>query len=622
MTNRYLPFTRSKITGGFWAERYQTLRDVTAEAILKRFQESGRMEALRMKWRPGDPFKPHIFWESDVTKWIEGIAYLLEWEDLPELERYVDELIRLMEETQDEDGYLNTYFTVVDPEARFTRRVDHELYCAGHLIEAAVAYAESTGKTKLLDIACKYADLIDRTFRVEHSAAFDTPGHQEIELALYKLFSYTGQERYKLLADYFLEERGKSRRDDTYEGYDLAHLQSHLPLREQMTAEGHSVRALYMFAAMADQAMLNEDHELITQCQTLFTNIVDRRMYITGAIGSTYLGESFTYDYDLPSDTAYAETCASIALALFCRRMYLLDANGKYADIAEQAIYNTVLGGLSIHGDSFFYENPLSVDVKRHEFYASRPHRLTTHLPLLTRAKLFDCSCCPPNLLRFIASITDFMYSMDETTLYTQCYMQADSVIPGGKGEIQIDQKTAYPYDGTIELYFRTDSKRNLALRIPGWCESYRICLNETPVPVVKQNGFALIEREFIAGDIVRLKLDMPVRLMAADPRVNELSSKAAVMRGPLVYAAEGIDNPGLNVHDIRFSASSVFTPAEQTIDGLSVTALEGTATVRENQDTLYVKSPPGEEDCLVRLIPFFARANRGASDMTCWFRS
>lgn len=616
----YIPFTQTDLTGAFWDERYRTIRDTTATAILDRFRETGRMDSIRMEWKPGDPNEPHIFWDSDVTKWIEGVAYLLAKNDLPELEAEVDRLVDIMEATQEEDGYLNTYFTVVEPGKRFTKRVDHELYCAGHLLEAALAYAQSTGKMKLLDIACRYIDLIDRVFRVEQSAAFDSPGHQEIELALYKLFDYTGEERYKLLADYFLDMRGRSERDDTYEGYDLDHLQTHLPIMEQMTAEGHSVRMLYMLAAMADRAKIEGNQNLLDHCKHQFDHITTQRMYITGAIGSTYLGESFTIDYDLPSDTAYAETCASIAMAFFARRMALIDPRGAYADAAEQSLYNTALGGLSISGDAFYYENPLKVDLKRHQFYDPRPSGLRPHLPIITRAKVFECSCCPPNIMRLVASIGDFLYTEDEDTLYTQCYMQATTKLDD---DCVIEQETAYPYDGRIRFTYRGETNLDLALRIPAWCESYTISRGGSPLTIAKdQTAYAHIPGPFHDGEEVELELAMPVRLIQANPQVVELSGQVAVMRGPLVYCAEGVDNPDINVHDIRFDAASRFTPETITIDGLDVPSLLATATVREVTGALYEPYPQREIDVTARLIPYFTWANRGENDMTCWFRA
>lgn len=322
-------FKNITITGGFWKKKQDLFRGVTMEAVYDRFEETGRFEALKFNWKEGMPNRPHIFWESDVTKWIEGAAYFLQKRRDPLLEEKIDELVGRMERAQEENGYLNAYFTVVEPEARFTRRTDHELYSAGHLIEGAIAYAQATGKNALLRVAVTYADLIDRVFRIEHSAGFDTPGHEEIELALMKLYRYTGEERYKALAEYFINTRGTSERDETYSFTDQEHMQSHLPVRKQLTAEGHSVRALYLYSGMADLAKENKEEELAGVCEALFDNIVNQRMYITGGVGSTHRGESFSFDYDLPEYTAYNETCASIALALFARRMWLIEADGN-----------------------------------------------------------------------------------------------------------------------------------------------------------------------------------------------------------------------------------------------------------------------------------------------------
>ncbi|MFV0400336.1 MAG: beta-L-arabinofuranosidase domain-containing protein [Oscillospiraceae bacterium] len=283
-------FEQVDVTGGFWRQKQELMREVTAQAIYDRFAETGRFAALKADWKEGEPNKPHIFWESDVAKWIEGVAYLLDKQRDAHLEGMVDEAIDLMERYQQEDGYLNVYFTVVEPEARFTRCTDHELYCAGHLIEAAVAYDRATGKDKLLHIMERYIALIDQVFRVEHSANFDTPGHEEIELALYRLYRHTRREKYLRLAEYFVDTRGTSKKDHTYDFAELDYMQAHLPVREQTTAEGHSVRALYLYIAMADLAHHNRDEALYKACETLFDNIVEKRMYITGGVGSTHRG--------------------------------------------------------------------------------------------------------------------------------------------------------------------------------------------------------------------------------------------------------------------------------------------------------------------------------------------
>lgn len=614
-------FKNITITGGFWKKKQDLFRDVTIEAVYDRFEETGRFEALKFNWKEGMPDRPHIFWESDVTKWIEGAAYFLQKRREPLLEEKIDELVGRMERTQEESGYLNAYFTVVEPEARFTRRTDHELYSAGHLIEGAIAYAQATGKNTLLRIAIKYADLIDRVFRIEHSAGFDTPGHEEIELALMKLYQYTGEERYKALAEYFINTRGTSERDETYSFTDQEHMQSHLPVRKQLTAEGHSVRALYLYSGMADLAKENMEEELAGVCEALFDNIVNQRMYITGGVGSTCRGESFSFDYDLPEYTAYNETCASIALALFARRMWLIEADGKYADAAEQAIYNTVLSGISISGDSFFYENPMSVDPRRNAFNDSRAEGLREHLPILERVKVFDCSCCPPNLLRFVGSIADFMYSTSGSTVFAHCYMNGAGTVSVGGREICLEQKTEYPYEGNVQILVKTAGTFTIALRIPGWASSEKteLTVNGEKIACAPVKGYVYVNRSFVPGDCIHLELPMETKIVEANPRASDLCGRAAVVRGPIVYCAEGIDNAYL-LRDVRIQRGSTVKMERETIGGLELPILTVKAWKRKESTVLYSDKPYGEEETQLKLIPYFAWANRGVSEMTTWF--
>lgn len=613
-------FQNSEITGGFWKEKQDLFRKVTIDAVYARFEETGRFEALNFNWKEGMPNKPHIFWESDVTKWIEGAAYFLKKKRDPKLEEKIDELVDRMARTQEESGYLNAYFTVVEPEARFTRRTDHELYCAGHLIEAAIAYAEATGKTELLRIAVKYADLIDRIFRVEHSAAFDTPGHEEIELALVKLYRYTKEERYRKLAAYFINTRGTSGRDETYDFADQEHMQSHLPVRSQKTAEGHSVRALYLYCAMADLAYEMQEGELLEACQTLFENITQKRMSITGGIGATCRGESFTYDYDLPEYTAYNETCASIALALFCRRMWLLEPDGRYADCAEQALYNTVLSGVSLSGDRFFYENPLAADPAGNAFNDSRPEGLKEHLPILERVKVFGCSCCPPNLLRTVGAIGDYLYSVMEETVYAHCYMQSRTRILMGEKEIVLSQTTDYPYDGRILLRTETQGRYTIALRIPAWCKNAQIKVNGIPVMAETRKGYAYLDRAWRCSDEILLELSMDADIVEGNPRITAICGRAAVARGPLVYCAEGIDQKDRLLRDIRIKSGVPFEVSMEEICETKLPVLRTKAWAREPFEQLYTRKPSKEQEIELKLIPYFAWANRKVSEMTTWF--
>jgi DUF1680 family protein len=358
--------------------------------------------------------KPHIFWDSDVAKWIEACAYSLEQTPDGQLEKQVDEIIGYMESGQLDDGYFNSYYIACEPENRFTVRNNHELYCAGHLTEAAVAYYRATGKDKLLGLVKRYLDLIEKAFAEDDSAAFSTPGHEEIELALIKMYELTGEEKYTNLCAHFINTRGTSQKDldnFVYSG-DHSYDQTHLPVRQQKTAEGHSVRALYLYSGMADLARLTGDKELTDACKSLFDNICSKRMYVTGGVGSSSHGETFTQDYDLPNDMAYSETCASIALVLFCRRMLMLETDSKYADAAERAMYNCVLGGVSLDGRSFFYVNPLEINLSRHE-KNEKWHDIKENL-LTQRAEVFSCSCCPPNLARVIPSFAGDAYSYDD----------------------------------------------------------------------------------------------------------------------------------------------------------------------------------------------------------------
>ncbi len=613
-------YDRTKITGGFWNTQQKLVRDVTIDAVYDRFDETGRFASLKGDWKEGMPFRPHIFWDSDITKWMEGVAYYLQKKRDNALEDKMDMLVERMEKLQTEDGYLNTYFTTVEPKARFTRRLDHELYCAGHLVEGALAYYEAVGKRKMLDIAIRYIDYIDRVFRIDHSAAFDTPGHQEIELALVKLYQFTGEDRYKKLAEYFIDNRGRSQKDRENNDRDLAAFQSHLPVREQKTAEGHSVRLLYQCCGMADLALLNQEDEMTRACETLFENIVKKRMHITGGVGTTYREESFTFDYHLPEVTTYNETCASIALAMFCRRMWLIDADRKYADYAELALYNTMLSGISLSGDKFFYENPLTASPKRNEFNQTRKEDIREHLPILERVKVFDCSCCPPNLIRTIGSIADYMYSISEDTVYVHCYMEGETKVKTKNQEIELCQKTNYPYDGKIELKTRSEGCYTIALRIPGWCQSYRLSINGEALNPSLEKGYAHLLHTWKTNDCISLELDMKVQLIEANPRVPNLCGRVAVVRGPLVYCAEGIDNPDFSIRDVRVENPSDFQISMEEICQRAMPVLNGPTIIRKDFQELYRFHRQDKEQTNLKLIPYFAWANRGVTEMNVWF--
>ena len=626
-----VPFSNVDINMGFWQKRQALNRDVTVRAVMDRFMETGRFEAFKCDWREGMEDKPHIFWDSDIAKWMESVAYMIEKQPMPELERVVEETIDQIEINQDKHGYVNSYFTSVEPGNRWGYRWAHELYCAGHLIEAAVAWREATGRDRFLNVMRRYADYIYRVFVEENSAHFATPGHEEIELALVKLYHATGVKKYLELSRHFVDLRGDNKKDVDPEEYLRQNGdrdgsarralkeggagftvpmsaryadQSHRPPREQTTAEGHAVRACYYYSAMADIAREYGDEALKAACEKIFDNIVSRRMYLTAGIGSTHNNEAFTIDYDLPNETAYTETCASIALAYFASRMLTLSPDVRYADVIERVIYNGFLSGTSLSGDMFFYTNPMEIDASRRYAHPSSEHG--DWLPITQRVKVFGCSCCPPNVTRFVASIGDFMFTEDESTVYLHQFMGADADVSGAR--IQVE--TNYPADGLIRIHAENLNGRRLAVRIPGWCEKF-----ELDAPHTLENGYALLEGDTI--DAV-LTLDMTPYLVEANPAVADAAGKAALMRGPVVYCLEGVDN-GEELHDVRLKADTDFAEEPNALYGMPVIRAQGQRRVKPQAEWLYRRYNPQLTERTLTFIPYYAFANRGETDMRVW---
>ncbi|NLC16533.1 MAG: glycoside hydrolase family 127 protein, partial [Clostridiales bacterium] len=535
-----------RLNEGFFQER-QKINLTGIKNIHERFLETGRFEALKQNWKEGQPNKPHVFYDSDVAKWIESAAYVLMGQEDLELEKLCDQYIDLIEARQEQNGYFNSYFSYLEPDKKWRYRTEHELYCAGHLIEAAIAYKKATQKEKFLDIVKKLADHIYQVFVIDKSAAFVTPGHEEIELALYKLYKETNQKKYLELAKFFIDQRGQ-KPEPVYETVDNRYDQSHIPVRQQQTAEGHSVRALYLYSAMADLGKEYNDQELITACKSIFENIVNKRMYITGGVGSSHYGEAFTYDYDLPNLTAYAETCAAIALIMFCDRMSEIELDSKYADTIERALYNNVLAGVSLDGKSFFYENPLETDVKKYEF--NQTCKVKQHLPILNRLEVFDCSCCPPNLTRLIANIESLIYKKTKDGLIINQYISSKADIDG----VKIEQKSQLPWNAQTNINITSSKPVKIYLRIPYWAQKPLIKINQKTYKNILKNGY--LEAAIDGANQIKVVFDMPVRLAFSHPKVRCNSGKAAVMRGPLVYCAESIDNPNIVLSDARLDLS------------------------------------------------------------------
>lgn len=591
-------FSNVKIKDGFWKQKQDMAKNATVRAVYDRFVETHRFSALECSWKEGEDNVPHIFWDSDVAKWIEGAAYILMSEERPELEKIIDEAVDNIVKNADENGYFNSHYLVTEKDKRFTNRDCHELYCAGHLIEGAIAYYNATGKDKFLKAMCRYADYIEKVFVKDKSASFVTPGHPELELALVKLYEATGEERYFKLAEFFIDKHGCDDADAAICGRAIYN-QDDMPIKDRSTADGHAVRAMYLMSGAADVAALRGDEELKNACRRVFDNVVNKRMYITGGIGSTYRGEAFTVDYDLPNKTAYAETCASIALAMFAGRMQKIDVDSRYADTVERAVYNGVLSGISMGGTEFFYENPLGIDLDFHEVDKSWNDK--RRMPITERVKLFDCSCCPPNLVRFIPSIADYMYTYDENTVYVHQFADSDAEIDGDK----LSQNTAYPENGSVKISY--SGKKRVAVRIPGWCKSFKVSAE-----YVLKNGYAYIN----GASEFTVEFDMPISYVRANKHVHENAGRIAVMRGPVVYCAEGVDN-GKDLANVRIDihGESAVEASKFLLPQIKMTAYRD-----KESDLLYEAAGEDYDEAPLTLIPYYAFANRGETDMQVWF--
>jgi hypothetical protein len=607
-----------QLTGGYLFEKENLVRDVTLPALCKSYEKTGRVNSLKLNWRTGEPNEPHIFWDSDIAKWIEGAAYTLVTRPDSALENRIDALVDEIERGQTPEGYFNIHYLTKNRASRFTERGDHELYCAGHLMEAAAAYYRAAGKRKLLDIMCRYADYIEQEFMIkERPVHFQTPGHEEIELALVKLYEVTGEARYLNLAKFFIDRRGVNDEEKlTFTWYGKEYAQDHLPVREQKTAEGHAVRALYLFSGMADIARLCNDHALRSACEALFDNIVNKRMHVTGGLGGNYHGESFSYDYDLPNELAYTETCASIAMAFFARRMFAMTGEAKYMDALELMLYNAIPAGLSVSGDRFFYTNPLEMHPERRDYHLQRGRGQYT--PEYERPADFSCSCCPPNVIRFFASVKSDMYRVEPERIYINLY---GSSVFECKG-LRIEQQTEYPWQPEVTIKIQTDKplRTALFLRVPSWCKSYAVTVNGSNYHQAETvNGYCPLNREWQDGDTVRLGFDMPVREVYAHPQVHYNAGRAAVKRGPVVYCAESADNKMfIKSAVIKKNAGYRVSHQKELLGGVSV--IDCNASVPAPSDgALYQAAPYTHTDTALRLIPYAVWANRGAGEMNVW---
>lgn len=575
-----------------------------------------------------DKFYGFVFQDSDFAKWIEAVAYSLAQHPDPELEKIADEAIDIVCEAQQPNGYLDTYYIINGMDKIFTNLKDfHELYCFGHLAEGAVAYYQATGKDKLLQAVSRYADFIDSYFGEEEGKCKGYPGHEIAEMALVRLYEVTGEERYIRLAKFFLDQRGTQPHYFDYEKEqskrvmdeqtNYKYYQAHQPVREQTEAVGHAVRAVYLYSGMADVARVTGDEELYAACKALWNSIVNEKMYITGGIGGTPIGEAFSFPFDLPNDTIYAETCASIGLVFFARRMLEIDPDSKYADVMELALHNGILSGMALDGKSFFYVNPLSVNPKASHNDMSKRHVRPV------RRKWFGCACCPPNLARMLSSVGSYAFTEREDTLFVHLYTGGTVEKEVGGEQVKIHLHSGFPWDGNVSLRVETGKAvpMTIALRIPGWSEDFELT-GAKDKECRLEKGYLYITGTWSAEDELRLNFPMEVKVLQSDSRVRENADKLAVMRGPVVYCLEEVDN-GPNLEELHIKGNAAFETSISDEFGSDMVML--TAPGRRKlpitpAEGLYrTWQKPKYEDVTLRFIPYYTWANRGENEMTVW---
>ncbi|MBN2415269.1 glycoside hydrolase family 127 protein [bacterium] len=614
-----VPFTDVTVADAFWTPRLETNRLVTIPYAFEQCEETHRIDNFAVAAGVTKGFhRGYRFNDSDVYKIIEGAAYALRLHPDPELEAYVDGVIDLIAAAQEEDGYLFTAKTAFDPDNPSVRvkdrwdniRDDHELYCVGHMYEAAVAYYQATGKRTLLDAAVKNADLIDSVFSREGLRY--PPGHEEIEIGLARLYRETGEKRYLDLAKFFLDQRGDSTGHELYGEY----AQDHMPVTLQKKAVGHAVRAGYLFTGMADIAALTGNTAYIKAIKTIWNDVAGNKLYLTGGIGASGGNEGFGGDYHLPNASAYCETCAAIANAMWNHRLFLMTGDAKYMDVAERTIYNNVLSGISMNGDRFFYPNRLA------SFSGAE------------RSPWFGCACCPSNIVRFLPSIPGYAYAKRGNDLYVNLYLSSSTSVDLAGTTVHLIQESLYPWDGRILIKVNPKDieKFTINLRIPGWAqgkpvpsdlyaymetgsEPLALSINEADVPVSVKNGYVRITRLWQVGDEIRLTLPMPVRFVTAHDSVAADRGRLAVERGPLVYCAEGIDNADDQVRHLIVNPDAPISTSFRAgkLNGIQEIRMEG-ELLRRNSEQVLACDP-----VTVTLVPYYSWAHRGLTPMAVW---
>jgi len=633
---REIPLSQVKVSDAFWSSRQKLMTDVTIpymEKILRDEVEGAeKSNAIRnFRMAAGEEsgeFYGMVFQDSDVAKWLEAAAYSLALREDDALRARIAEIVALIGRAQQEDGYLNTYFTVQDRIPRWSNLLEcHELYCAGHMLEAAVALHENAGMDELLQIMLRFVDHIIE--RYGENGEEGIPGHQEIELALLRLYSVTGDPRHRDMAlrflnlrgqdpDYFKKHTPANLAGVCFGGYginpeDTLYNQSDVPVREQTVARGHAVRQVYMLVGMADAAAKTGDHEMAKACRRMFENITGRQMYLTGAIGSNVDGEAFSVDYDLPPERCYGETCASVAMVFFARKMLGLEIDGRYADQMELQLFNGALAGMQLDGQRYFYVNPLEVNPR-----IARLRKDTRHV-LPVRPKWHACACCPPNLARLITSLGSYLYSEDDETVYSHLFVGSSAKT----SHARIALETAYPWKGEACYILSECSGRefSLSIHIPGHVRKLCIRVNGEQIAPEIKNGYCAITRAWQDGDKVEVLFDMPPRRIYANPLVCSAAGQAAIARGPIIYCIEGSDN-GRDLSCLRLPRESTLRAAEYD-DALlgGVVAIEADAIRETPTASLYQEAAPQSESVTLRAIPYYAWSNRGENEMRVFIR-
>jgi DUF1680 family protein len=623
--NRYTKLIPEKVIPYQWEILNDRIPDAPPSHCLKNFRiAAGEAEGKHCGM---------VFQDSDAAKWLEAVAYSLANRPDPELEKNADELIALIGRAQEADGYLNTYFTLNCPDGKWKNLTEgHELYCAGHLIEAAVAYYETTGKKALLEIVCRLADLICKTFGPDEAQLHGYPGHPEIELALVLLYKATGTRRYLDTAKYFVDVRGGSpnylleemKRPDfrrifqELSGYDTKYSQSHLPVRKQDTAEGHAVRALYLYCAMADLAEEYNDNELLECCKTLWNNIVQKRMYITGSVGSSGYLERFTVDYDLPNDSNYSETCASIALAMFGLRMARITGNASYFDTVERALYNTIRSGISLEGDRYLYVNPLEVWPETCIEHSSRSHVKPV------RQKWFYCACCPTNVARTFTGLGRYIYFINGDELFINLFIQNEASFEINGKQVNLSITTDYPKTGLVHIAAKTDGVPfSLNIRIPGFAEDFSARINDSPADGEIRNGYFRIT-QVMNDDVLEFSFTLKPRLVYANPRVHQNCGKAAIARGPEIYCLEEADN-GKNLAALSLDTQAPLEECwrDDLLGGVMMVKARGRRLIPpEAPESFSEKFSHLSEKTTLIALPYGFWGNRTPGEMLVWIRA